>query len=129
MPNQLGAYDRLERRRKKVLDNMMPDTCRIAPFVRQPDGAGGWVEGVGTYLEYDGSTDIPCRLDPTRHYRGGDVFGEELVVNEYTMWLPYGIDVAPDMWIEKDGERFEVRKLLDKKSNSVAQMLLIAALE
>lgn len=129
MPVHLGQYDKLERRRALVLAEVMPDTCHIAPYVRSADPAGGWTEGYGPSLEFNGSPDIPCRLDPTRHYRKEDIYGQELIVNEYTMWLPYGVAVAPDMHITKDGERFEVRKLLNKQSNSVAQQVLLAVLE
>lgn len=129
MPVALGATDRLAERRALVEASALPDTCRIAPFVRTADPAGGWTEGLGEYLTFNGSIDIPCRFDPTRYYRGDDIVGSEIVINEYTMWLPHGVGVAPDMYIEKNGVRFEVRKLLNKLSNSIAQQLLVAALE
>jgi len=129
MPVALGDYTHLPQRRKLVLDSVLPDTCHIAPFARATDAAGGWSESVGVYLEFNGSTDIPCRLDPTRHYRKEDIYGQELVVSEYTMWLPYEVAVLPDMHIEKDGARFEVRKLLNKQSNSVVQQVLLAEME
>lgn len=129
MPVALGAYDRLEKRRQLVLDSVLPDTCQIAPFVRATDAAGGWTEGVGANLTFNGSIDIPCRLDPTRHYRKEDIYGQELIVTEYTLWLPYGVAIAADMHITKNGQRFEIRKLLNKQSNSVVQEVLVAALE
>lgn len=129
MPVKLGADATLGRRRTKVLNEFLPDVCHIAPFARTTDAAGGWGEALGDYLEYNGSSDIPCRLDPTRHYRKEDIYGQELIVNEYTMWLPLDVPVQPDMWIEKDGTRFEVRKLLNRQSRAVLQSLLLAVLE
>jgi hypothetical protein len=129
MPVKLGADSTLMRRRAKVESEFLPDVCHIAPFARTTDAAGGWGEGLGDYLTYGGSPDIPCRLDPTRHYRKEDIFGQELIVNEYTMWLPHTVPVKPDMMIEKDGTRFEVRKLLNRQSRSVLQSVLLAVLE
>lgn len=129
MPVKLGADSTLNKRRAKAISDMLPDTFRAAPFVRSTDAAGGWSEANGDWLTYNGSIEIPCRLDPTRHYRKEDIFGQELIVNEYTLWFPHDVPLKPDMWIEKDGTRFEVRKLLDKASRSVLASALLAALE
>ena len=119
----------LDRRRARILADFLPDRCTIYPFKRVRNEEGAFTDDVGEPLEYDGSIYIPCRLDFTRYYRMGDVFGQETTVNTYTLYLPYDMQITGDMRIYIGEQRYEVREVFSQDSWSVTTKLIVAVMD
>jgi hypothetical protein len=78
--------------------------------------ASGAVSGQasrGDPLEYEGSPDIPCRLDVARHYRVDGIFNQELVVEEFELHVPSEAPLPVNVEIVVNGHSYEVRKHFD----------------
>lgn len=107
----------------------MPSTCVIYPQVRVRQANGTYKEVAGTPISYNGSQSIPCRLDVARFFRSGDAENQPVVINDFELHLPFGLSLQGDYRIQIDGEIYEIRKMMDKASNSVTQILLVTRLE
>lgn len=119
----------IERRRKLIQKNLLPDVCSIYRYVRVPNGFGGYDEQLGDPLLYKGSDLIPCRLDPNAHYRQAEIFGQESLVNEYTLRIPHDAPLDPDRRIVINDIHYEVRKIMEYHSGVLVKMALISAVE
>lgn len=105
---------------------LLPDTCRIYPTTRVDDGSGGWSETPGALRTYLGSTDIPCRLDPTRQYRDQDIFDQEITVSDYNLNIPIGAPLVVDDIVLIGTQLYQVKKLTDNQSwNSVKRAYVV----
>ena len=119
------GFDRhLTRARSRVLD-LLPDTCQIKPYVRVIDPAGGFSETFGTPLQYNGGSNIPCRLDPTRQYRSEDLFGQEAIVNDFTLTIPFDAPIEPDHKVFIGTQQYDIRKLSEAHSWNVVKRALV----
>lgn len=123
-PSKINLTRNLERNRLEVEKNLLPDTCQIFSYLRTSDGAGGWDEQLsGTPLLWRGLFDIPCRLDPTAHYRGEEIFEQERLVNEYTLWLPHDAPVEPDHVYRIGSRDYQVIRLMrDHSKNYLVEL-------
>lgn len=110
--------------RQRVLERL-PDTCQVLAPNHGTDDNGQWTDG-HVAIEYNGSTSIPCRFDPTRQYRAADVFGQEGILGDYTVTLPadLGTELTVDYRLLKDGSYFEVKKLMQDDSWAVSTRLM-----
>lgn len=106
----------------------MPDTCRVGYPVRTMQDSGGWVDTY-TYYTYEGSDLIPCRLDPTRHYRKEDIFEQEVIPNEYMLNVPYDVRFNAGDRVEFGTLRYEIRKVIDEQSWRVVNRYLVVELD
>lgn len=129
MGKQIGSDSRLNRMRQVVIDRILPDTCTIYPLERTVTASGSYSEERGTPLTYNGSSDIPCRLDVSKHYRSEAVFGQEAVVNDFELHVPWDAPIYADHTIEHEGEAYEVRKLLDTNSFRVTKVALVSRVD
>lgn len=109
--------------------NLLPDTCKIYPVVRTPDGSGGWSETAGSYRTYKGSSDIPCRLDPTRQYRDQDIYNQEITVTDYNLNLPKDAPVEVDDEIYHNSNRYTIKKLTSDQSWRSVKRLYVVRVE
>lgn len=125
----IGAGRRLDRLRAKVTENLLPDTCNIFYQTRVIDDAGNAGAPTAVYLSYNGSQNIPCRFDPTRQYRTSDVFGQETLLDDFMVTLPYNIIPAVDYRVIKNGEEFEVRKVLSHHSWNVSSRIMVTKVD
>jgi len=125
VPIKISGGRRLDRLRNKVVDTLLPDTCGVYHQVRVVDAAGNVGEPVPEFIEYEGSEDIPCRFDPTRQYRTSDVFGQETLLDDFMVSLPYGVVPGVDYRIVKNGTEFEVRKVLAYQSWGVVSRVMV----
>lgn len=112
-PSKISLHRNLERNRNDVEKALLPAVCNIFAYVRVEDPAGGWYEQLSDEpLLWRGLFDIPCRLDPTAHYRSEDVFEQERLVNEYTLWMPYDAPVRSDHLYRINGRDYQVIRLM-----------------
>lgn len=107
---------------------LMPDICHVLEPVRTIDDAGGWVEGEPIPVDYNGSVDIPCRVDPTRQYRQGDVFEQEVVISDFLITVPYDAPLHSDYIIHVGDIDYEVKKLMDSHSWNVTKRVFVVRL-
>lgn len=115
---------RLAHMRARVLD-LMPDTYNLQQPVRTVDDAGGWIDDI-VLVEYNDSVDIPCRIDPTRQYRQGDVFEQEIVISDFIITVPYDAPLVEDHIIECNETEYEIKKLMDTHSwNAVKRAFIV----
>lgn len=99
-----------------IIDNLLPDTCKLYPFTRSVDASGDYTETRGTARTYGSSTDIPCRLDPTRQYRDQAIYDQEITVTDYFLNLPYDCTVHVDDEVVHNSIVYQIKKLNDDHS-------------
>jgi len=116
---------------KKALAALLPDTSIwYGPNNRVVDvETGAYKEYQGVPLTYNGSINIPCRVDVARFFRSGTASDQELTINDFEMHVPYDFTPQADHRILYKNEFFEVRKLMDTYSNPVTKLVLITRLE
>lgn len=89
------------------------DICEIkrvgTPTV---DGRGIGIPTTTTNVQYNASNNIPCRIEPARaFYNDKDKF-QVVVTNNYTLVLPYDIDVVETDQIIWNSKTFDIRKII-----------------
>jgi hypothetical protein len=75
--------------------------------------SGSWGNTRGSARQYNSSTSIPCRLDPTRQYRDQAIYGQEITVTDYFLNLPYDVSIAVDDEVVHGGITYQIKKLND----------------
>lgn len=121
-----GEVRRFTQMRGRVQDFLLPDTCRIYPPENQMTPSGSYRRVNDAPLQYNGSPDIPCRLDESKHYRQAEVFGQEAVISEFEIHVPWDAPLKHDHTIEVDGRHYEVRKMADAGAFLVTKSALVA---
>jgi len=101
--------------RKKFIDFMAPDTCNLLPA--ESDDLT-YVNGIPQqtdpdFREYNGSTDIPCRVDLARAFRPATLEDEISEVEEYSLELPYDLEFKSTDLVRIDEKWYHFRKVLD----------------
>lgn len=129
MGNSIASDRRFNHMRERAVKHLLPDTCQIYKPDRVVTPSGSYEEIKGAPLEYNGSPDIPCRLDVSKHYRSEEVFGQEAVVNDYELHVPWDAPILADHTITYEGEDYEVRKLLDTNSFRVTKVALVSRVD
>lgn len=129
MGNKIAASSRIEHIRMKVLASLLPDVCQVYPLERVPTGRGTSTVQRGTPLDYFGSTDIPCRMDASKHFSYDELMGQETTVNEYIIHFPADFEIFANHEIDINGRTYEIRKMLDQVSNQVTKEVQIAELK
>lgn len=118
---------RLPKMRRSV-EALMPDTCRVAYPIRTIQDSGSWLDTY-VYYTYQGNELIPCRVDPTRHYRKDDIFDQEVVPNEYMLVVPYDVSFNAGDRVEFLNVYYEISKIIDEHSWRVVNRYLIVELD
>lgn len=93
-----------------------PDTCKITrPQVASIDDSGVVIRDNDLVISYEGSTDIPCRLDITRAFLTERDPASVANVRQYTIDFPIDVDIHPEdrVWVQDNGVDtwFKIRKL------------------
>lgn len=101
--------------RERVLSDLLPDVCSIYTRTRVNDGSGHY-DIAEVITEYNSSTSIPCRIDPTKQYRDQDVLDQELNVTDYYFSLPFDVTIGVDDIIVHNTLRYQIKKLSDNHS-------------
>lgn len=96
---------------------LLPDTCTVGRTSTDTLGdSGAWGEPVVSLVSYNGSTDIPCRLEEVPYYRYADIEEQELLINQFRIYYPYDLVLKLNDRITHKNSVYEVRKLNDKMS-------------
>lgn len=109
----MSILKHIERHKKEVIKKLLPDTCTIM----QAEGDSSTIvdgivqQGTRPLREYNGSTDIPCRLDIDRAFRPDKFKTQATTVDEYTLEIPVGIPVLPADIVTVRTSRFIIRKI------------------
>lgn len=130
MGKTIAQSNTILRVQRRALTALLPDTAQwFAPNGRVVDETGASMEYKGQPLSYNGSINIPCRVDVARFFRSGVVADQEVTINDFEMHVPYDFEPKSDHRILYKNEMFEVRKLMDTYSNPVTKLVLITRLE
>jgi len=108
---------------------LLPQTCKIYPPVRVVGEGGEYSESLGTPLIYNTSSDIPCRLDITRHYRFDEIYGQELLASEFELHIPFSASIYADHKLEVEGQFYEITKLMDADPFAVTKSALVVRID
>lgn len=112
MGRPIASSKRFEQVRAHVLV-LLPGLCRIYPPLRVISPSGTWTEELGEPLLYNGSPNIPCRLDAARFVRVVSAFDQELVTSEFDLFIPWDAPIYADHKVEISGQLYEVKRLMD----------------
>jgi hypothetical protein len=130
---QIGSPQTFDRARKQALNKLLPDRAEIIPPDRRVKSpSGGYEEIPSDPILYKGLPFVPCRLDISKHYRSDDIFGQEAIVNDFEIHVPFDALILADykiVIINHDDptrrEYYEVRKLLDTNSWAITRVALV----
>lgn len=114
-----------------------PDVCTInapnnaATPVIAPNGAiQSWAHAL---RQFQASTNIPCRITPSRAFRAEKLMNQEANANEYLIHFPVGVLVAQNdvITITQDGRAriFEARKMTSVGQWQVTTEVLVTEME
>lgn len=91
----------------------MIDTCTIQrQGVSSVDSRGISTKNAPTIISYNGSTEIPCRIEVARHFMNDRDVYQVVVTDTYTLYLPHDIDVQETDNIIWNGYAYDIRKLV-----------------
>lgn len=110
MPTSIASDERFTRFATKIKAKMLPSTCKMYSLSSTTTDSGVSGSPTKAYVSYEGSTDIPCRVDDVPYVRIEDVAGQETQVNQYRIHIPNDLSIESDSRIEFDGRIFEIKK-------------------
>jgi hypothetical protein len=138
MGKTIAESRRFDRMRTKTKALLMPDTCKIKRITLSDNyyeisetGAmypltGGVANETSGYITYEGSEDIPCRVQESRFLRNQQVFGQETVINQFEFFVPIDVDLQADDLIVIDGREFQLLTIMDNSEWLEANRCFIA---
>ena len=129
MGHNIASNARIGHLRNQAMTRLMPDTYRLYAPIRTVDDLGMYVDEYDEPMLYEGIPDIPCRLDVSNHYRSAAVFGQEAIVSDYVLFVPFDAPMYSDYKLIINGEQYEIRKMLDTFSWNVTKMILVSRLD
>lgn len=114
--------------------HLLPDRCTIETtgetYTRGPTGA---LTSNPVMRLYQGSVNIPCRLDNSRSFRPEKLPNQEINANEYVLHVPRTVEIKPNdkVRVVVDGKThvFEIRKRTALSEWRVTNEALIVELE
>lgn len=124
--------------RKRVIRDLLPDRCTITPSagvitvsasgvpVLAAPVARSWVNPFITGFEP--TTEIPCRVDPSRSQQPDRLKAQTVVVDQYYLELPYNVTIVPTDRVTVNGHVYEIVKLDLQGNLSLTTVALITEL-
>lgn len=113
MGKKIGSTQRIDLLRNSVVSKLMPDTYTIRRKVTTGYTEYGTPIQEFENMHYNGSTDIPCRLEELKTFR--ELYqndGADINVNLYTLHIPVDAPMFIDTTITVNGHGvFEVQKI------------------
>lgn len=98
--------------RKLTLDTLI-DTCNIKRLgVSTVDGRGIATKSTPTDVTYNGSTEIPCRVDVARAFMNDRTLPQVVVTDNYALFLPHDIDIQENDNVIWKEQQYDIRKLI-----------------
>ncbi len=126
MGKQIASAATISHIRNKIIARILPDFCEIYEPNRKVIRPSGSYEDVpGARVTYKGLPNIPCRLDQSQHYRADTILGQEVVLNDFELHVPWDAPLYGDYTIVFKGEKYEVRKLLDTHSFNMTKIAVV----
>jgi len=126
MGKYIASAERFDQLRKKALLRLLPDRAEIfTPDRRVMTPSGSYTEVKGERLLYKGLPSIPARLDISKHYRSEEIFGQEAVVNDFELHVPFDAPILADHKVVLRGDTYEIRKLLDTNTWAITRVALV----
>lgn len=129
MGKTIASSERFEEMADTIEAHLFPQTCQLLPPKREITASGNRKEGLGDPIVWRGKTHIPCRLDTSRHYRQGEVFGQELTLSEFELNVPFDVPLIADYTVQLNGERYEIRKLMTGKGFETFRTALLSRID
>lgn len=119
----------IQQRRDFVLKNLLVDSCRIYPNESYTLSAEGLpIFSTPAAVLYNGSPDIPCRLD-TQRTLFNDKFKEQaLVATGYSLDLPYDLNVKESYIVVVNSQKYVIRRLYKEGALAVVLEALVVVL-
>lgn len=115
MANQLFDTSLFDRMADVFKAHALTSTCKVWYLTENVNTDGYYTVGedpdeTPTYVLYEGSEDIPCRLDNVPYIREEDTRGQELLINQFRIYLPNDFYLDTDARVLHNGRTYEVRK-------------------
>jgi hypothetical protein len=112
----------------RAINTMLPDICTIRPSTGQTRTVNN--KGISVIVpsplrEYDGSTGIPCRADPSRSFRPDDLEYQSSQVDEIDLQLPFDLTVEEEDVVTLRGHEYKIRKLADDSNYDLTKVAKI----
>lgn len=96
--------------RRRVVTTWLPDTCQIETVGGITMGEDGTLTRTNVLRTYQGSPNIPCRIESSRSFRPDSFPNQELGINEHILHLPVDVPLKTNDKVRINGRVFEVRK-------------------
>ncbi len=133
MPRKMTPQKQVAQWRKFMLDNLLPDTCKIhvpQTSTGATDAFGVPTVGTLTYLTYDGSEDIPSRFDLKMAFHPDRLKAQNKTIDEFDVELPADLEgVVEGCFLIWKGKRFVIRKLKDVAEYDISLVVYAMAVE
>lgn len=98
---------------KRTTERLLPSTCQIYRREIQIGEDMTYIDTLGDALTWRGLTDIPCRVDQTRHVRDVELYSQEVIVNELELRVPHDAPLQVNTVVMIKGRPFRVIKMYD----------------
>lgn len=125
---QLGRTKIITQKRTRIL-SLFPDTCTIKTRSRVRNTAGQLSDVKGLPLIYNGSQDIPCRIDISNRYTTTIVGNQEGTVNQFILHVPFDCPVIADCTVTHDGHDYEIMQIMDDESYRITKTAVISRID
>lgn len=98
---------------KRIEKELLPDICTIEPAVVTGtiSDAGILIKDAPVLRQYNGSTQIPCRVDISRSFRPEKGKVAAVVADEYNCEFPKDLTIETSDRVFVNGTEFRIRKL------------------
>ena len=117
--------------RAVAIKYLLPQTCQFKPAT----GANPVISGMGVLSfdapvarEYNGSPDIPCRVDLSRAFRPGSLPSQVTSVDEHILEVPFDFSFEETDIVYIGANRYIVRKTNAEGVWNVTQEAVISQL-
>ena len=112
---------------RKFVNTLCPDICKIVDVAStSPTFVNGIAKpGPTIYYAYNGSEDIPCRIDQARAFRPASMRAETSEVEEYSLELPVDLKIGSQDIVIISGDQYHFRKLSDEGVWNISQVGLL----
>lgn len=97
---------------QKVIERMLPDVCSIVSYTKTVNSFGVPVEDTEVFVEYNGSTNVPCRIDYSPSYRTESMPKQITDATEIDLQLPYDCTITLKHFVILNDAKYSVSKLM-----------------
>lgn len=125
MGYQIARTEKFNRKRLVSKSRFLPDTCQIrrvtaSDYYFDSSDSGSFYPNIsdyndtGSYLTYEGSTNIPCRVDEdSRYVKTDEPQGQEAMADRYRFYVPSDVELMPDDLVVYDDRDYTVLRVTE----------------